>query len=269
MKSPNFTDLTKKNFALWGVIAFLCFVVIPIFLKVPEPYQKVLLSIGTALFVGLTVSYFINKKIGESTSYEVKGLLKESFPKLLEFDDIGLHKVTYENSMSNLGIDLVNSDKLYIVMNDGKNFFTNNSKDLSKRFSLEDKQTVVILMSDESESEGVLNSRNKKTEEGYYGRKIRESINDYLSFHKNSPATNKLDIYQYGFNFTMSIVATENIAVVGTYRNAAGKSLVPPHFVFKNNGSDSEFNNIMKDVNNLIEQSNKSRQWTQQSCAPA
>ena len=125
------TQLLKENFALWGFVSFLVLVIMPIAASVPEPFLKVLISIGTALFVALTVSYFVNKKIISSTNYEVRELISKHFPRLLEMESIGLDRVVYANNMESLGVDLVNASELYIVMNDGKNFFTNNSNKLS------------------------------------------------------------------------------------------------------------------------------------------
>ncbi|EGR4363273.1 hypothetical protein DDM66_18020 [Vibrio cholerae] len=256
-KEKSRIGLTINNIALWGVIAFLVLVVLPIALEVKEPFQAVLISLGTSIFIALTITFLVNKKIASVTNYEVKELIQSHFPKLLAINELGLEQVTYKNGMESLGVDIVDSPELFVVMNDGKNFFTNNSKELSARFKKEDRRTVVILLSDESESESVLNKRNGKSEDGYYARKIRESIKDYMNFHQGSPESNHLEIYKYSFNFTMSIVATTEIAVIGTYRNAAGKSLVPPHFVFRNVSENCEYQNIKSDVENLIKQSQK------------
>jgi hypothetical protein len=249
------TQLLIKNFVLWGIISFLLLVVLPITMDVKEPYQTVSISLGTSIFIALTITFLVNKEITSVTNYEVKELIEKHFPKMLKIEKIGLEEVTYKNGMESLGIDIVDTPDLYIVMNDGKNFFTNNSKELSARFKQGKRNTVVILLSDKAESEKILNERNKKFEDGYYGRKIRESIKDYLSFHKDAPASNILKIYQYNYNFTMSIVATNEVAIIGTYRNAAGKSLAPPHFVFKNTGDNCEYENIKSDINNLVAQS--------------
>lgn len=244
----------KKNIALWGVISFLALVVAPIGFKIEDPYLKVLISIGTSLFVALTVSYFANKKITVVTNYEITELINKKFPKLLQVETIGLEKIIYENKMESIGLDLSEPTELYIAMNDGKNFFTNNSRKLSERFKKENRKTTVILMSPESDSEAILNQRNGKEEDGYYAGKIKDVKKDFMEFHKDAPETNLLEVRYFNYNISMSVVATENIAIVGLYRNSAGKALTPPSFIFKNNDG-GEYANILKDVKNLVQAS--------------
>lgn len=247
--------MLKKNIALWGVVALLALVVAPIGFNVPDPYLKVLMAIGTSLFVALTVSYHINKKISAATNYEVTELIENKFPKMLQIEEIGLERIIYENNMESIGVDLSESAELYIAMNDGKNFFTNNSRKLSERFKKAHRKTTVILMSPESESEKILNLRNGKREIGYYENKIKDATKDFIGFHAESPETNSLEILYFSFNISMSVVATENVAIVGLYRNSAGKSLTPPSFVFRNNGDGGEYSNIFKDIKNLVKAS--------------
>jgi hypothetical protein len=247
--------MLKKNIALWGVVAFLALVVAPIGFNIAEPYLKISITIGTALFVALTVSYFTNKKTAATTNYEVTELINNKFPKFLQIEQIGLEKIIYENNMEAVGVDLSEPAELFIAMNDGKNFFTNNSRKLSERFKKENRKTTIILMSPESESEEILNTRNGKQEKGYYANKIKDATKDFKEFHKDSPETNLLEIRYFSFNVSMSVVATEDIAIVGLYRNSAGKSLTPPSFVFRNNGDTGEYSNILKDVKNLVKAS--------------
>lgn len=242
----------KKNIALWGTIAFILIAVIPTVAGVPDPYLKILISIGTSLFVALTVSYFTNKKIASATNFEVKNLINDKFPKLLQIEEIGLEKIVYENNMDSVGVDLSEPSDLYIAMNDGKNFFTNNSRKLSDRFKKEHKRTTIVLMSPESDSERILNIRNGKEDAGYYANKIKDAKKDYIEFHKDAPSTNVLEIRFFRFNISMSVVATENIALVGLYRNSVGKSLTPPSFLFKDSGDSCEYSNIIKDIKSLI-----------------
>lgn len=250
----------KKNIALWGVIAFLILVIVPIGFDIKDPYQKILSSIGISLFTALTITYFINKKIAAVTNYEVVELINNKFPKLLKIEEIGLESIIYENKMESIGLDLSEPSELIIAMNDGKNFFTNNSRKLADRFKKENRKTTIILMSPESKSEEILNSRNGKEDKGYYANKIKDVRKDFIDFHKEAPKTNLLELRYFSFNVSMSVIATENIAIVGLYRNSAGKSLTPPSFIFKNNGESGEYSNIFKDVKNLISASEVSWQ---------
>ncbi|KAB0662813.1 hypothetical protein F3X86_20740 [Aeromonas veronii] len=254
--------MLRKNISLWGIVAFLALVIVPIALKIPEPYLKVLMAVGTSLFVALTVSYYINKKISATTNYEITELIDIKFPKLLEIEEIGLEKIFYDNKMESIGIDLSEPAELYIAMNDGKNFFTNNSRKLSERFKKENRITTIILMSPESESEKILNSRYGKQEADYYAHKIKDVVKDFIDFHVDSPESNILEIFYFNYNVSMSVVATENVAIVGLYRNSAGKSLTPPSFLFRNigNGNSGEYSNILKDIKNLVKASKA--HWT-------
>lgn len=251
-KTGSLVDQVKKNIALWGIISFLVLVIAPIGFGIPEPYLKISMTIGTSLFVALTVSYFTNKKISSVTNFEVTELINKKFPKLLKFEEIGLEKIVYGNQMDSFDLDLSESSELIIAMNDGKNFFTNNSRRLSERFAKENRKTIVVLMAPDSESENILTDRNNKKEKQYYANKIKVVTNDFIDFHVDAPESNILEIRYFRYNVSMSVVATEDVAIVGLYRNSAGKSLTPPSFIFKNNGSEGEYANIFKDVNNLV-----------------
>lgn len=247
----------KTNIALWGVIVFTFLTVIPTIIgtifPILEQPNKILSPIGTSIFVALTVSYFTNKIIAAATNFEVRNLINDKFPKLLQIEKIGLEKIVYENNMESVGVDLSEPEWLYVAMNDGKNFFTNNSRKISDRFKKENKITIIVLMSPESESEKILSARNGKEKAGYYSNKIKDAKKDYIELHKDAPETNILEIRYFMFNVSMSVVATENIALVGLYRNSAGKSLTPPSFLFKNIGNSCEHSSIVKDIKKLIE----------------
>jgi hypothetical protein len=252
MEKQSIVKYLKIIIALIGVISFLVLVILPIAFDIREPYQKILISLGTSIFVALTVSLVVNKLTASKTNYEVRELINEKFPKLLMIEDNGLENVVYNNNMELLDIDIVEPSELFIIMNDGRNFFTNNSRQLSERFKKENKETFIVLMDPDSEAEKFLCKKNGKDESGYYGKKIEESRKEYIEFHKNSPSSNKLEIFYCPNGVSLSIVATGNIAIIGLYRNSAGKALVPPHFIFKNINNDCEYLRIMQDVNNLI-----------------
>ncbi|WP_038907240.1 hypothetical protein [Dickeya oryzae] len=250
---------TKVIIALVGIIIFLIFVILPAAFDIKEPYQKIMISLGTSIFVALTASLVVNKLTATKTNYEVRELINEKFPKLLMVEDNGLENVVYNNNMELLDINIIDPAELYIIMNDGRNFFTNNSRQLSERFKKENKKTFVVLMDPKSDAEKFLCKKNGKTEDCYYGKKIEESRKEYIEFHKDSPKTNVLDIYYCPHGVSLSIVATDIVAVIGVYRNSAGKALTPPHFIFKNIKKDCEYTSIMEDVSNLIKSSTLSK----------
>ncbi|WP_407230653.1 hypothetical protein [Escherichia coli] len=134
MEKQSIVKYLKIIIALIGVISFLVLVILPIAFDIRDPYQKILISLGTSIFVALTVSLVVNKLTASKTNYEVRELINEKFPKLLMIEDNGLENVVYNNNMELLDIDIVEPSKLYIIMNDGRNFFTNNSRQLSERF---------------------------------------------------------------------------------------------------------------------------------------
>ncbi|HHX8301754.1 TPA: hypothetical protein ACVOZB_004648, partial [Vibrio diabolicus] len=80
--------------------------------------------------------------------------------------------------MDSFDLDLSESSELIIAMNDGKNFFTNNSRRLSERFTKENRKTIVVLMAPDSDSENILTDRNNKKEKQYYANKIKSGSSE-------------------------------------------------------------------------------------------
>ena len=251
----------RKNLALWSIIISLALMFIGFIVSTyTEVWGSFVLSASASLFAASIVSYFVDKKVLEITHCELEKLIKERFPKLLEFERLGLKKVIYTNDLHDIKVDIISPSELFIVMNDGKNFFTNNQKDLKRRFESNNKKTIVILMSPSSDSAGIMDRRNDKEKDGqYYARKITDSIASYSSIHSQAgkskpdpPESNHLIIYEYPYDLRMSIVATDKIAIVGAYRNSGIRS-IPPHFVFEDRGRSCEYNNIREDIEKLID----------------
>jgi len=247
------SEMILKYNAVLGVVSLLVLVIIPALLKIEEPWQKILISVGTSIFVGLTVSYFLNMRVKDERSFETEVLLTKYFPLFSELDKIGLTRILYHNNLKVEGIDIVGPAELYLVMNDGKNFYSSNTEELSRRFKLENKKTVLIFLDGSSDSQRIISRRHGKTDENYYSSKINVSIQDFQAIHNGAPTSNTLEIRKNEFYCTMSIVATENWAISGMYRNAAGKELKPLHFYFNNNGNESEYAKIMNDIVKLLQ----------------
>jgi hypothetical protein len=241
-------------FALWGIIAILVLSVIPSLLGCPEPWKSILSDLGISAFILLTISRYIDKTLNTHTNTEIKQLISKQFPMLVEFEKIGLLKTIYNNHMMPNNIDIVNTDSLIIIMNDGKNFITNNSNELCKRFKMPLKQTKLILLNDNSDSEKSLCQRHAK-EQNHYKNKINDTIQMVQGYLRNSPPEHKLEIYKYDYNFPLSVVFTSEVAIVGTYRNSTGKFDAPPSYIYSANGT--EYLNIKEDIKRLIEDSKK------------
>lgn len=245
-------EMIRKYYAVIGVLFLLILVIIPALIKLPEPWLSILRNIGISLFITLTISYIVNVQIKETNKYDTEELITKYFPKLLKYDQVGLSDIVYENNLEVLGIDIIDTSDLFIIMNDGKNFFTNNSKKLSERFKKPNKKTTVVLLNYDSDSSNILNKRNKKIADDYYQQKIKDCISDFKTFYMKHDQSNILKIYLFDYTFNMSIVATDKLALIGLYRNASGKDLVPPQFIFANNGLTNEYTNIMSDIDKLV-----------------
>lgn len=255
-KESKVTEFLSK-YALFGIIFFLIVAIIPSLIEsIKEPWKGILVNLGTSVFILLTVSYFVNEKIKYYTNNELENIISEKFPLLIDLEKIGLKKLTYDNKLKNHGINIVESDELFIVMNDGNHFLTNNAEELSQRLQRKGKKTVIILMDGESSAEKQLCERNKK-ETGHYKSKIEGTIKHYETYLKNGSPEHELSIYKYKYSFLTSIVATSTEAFVGLYKNSSGKFEAPLHFVFSSDGS--EFKSIKKDIDRLIKSSVKVR----------
>ncbi|WP_272539163.1 hypothetical protein [Providencia sp. PROV197] len=240
----------RKNIALWGALAYAFITILPIVAKSPESVQKITTPLGTTIFIGLTISYFINKIISKETNYEVKELINNKFPNLISMEKIGLKKIEYNNNLNSLGIDIIASDDLCVVMNDGRNFLSVNAGDFAKRLTKENKKTVVILINPDSDAQSFLcKKNNKKTD--YYKSKIESSITEIKSFAIKLPTTSTLTIYLIPTILSQNIILTESLALIGIYRNAPGKSNPPPQFIYENSSTDGEYKNIQNDINEL------------------
>lgn len=147
--------------------------------------------------------------------------------------------------------DFVNSKSLYIVMNDSKAFISGNIQLFKKRVEIAENKTYFILQ-DYNRSD-IMEALERKNghEKGYYTNKIRDVIKyDIENLKKDKNESHEIiSILNQNYN-TLSIVLSDNYAMVSIYRVSSGKNAVP-HFVFAKGASEFEF--VKKDVDKLIE----------------
>lgn len=195
-------------------------------------------SIGASLFVSWVILITFNDEIIEIVE-----------DRLIPFRDqltkFGLVGITHINNMKNLNIDIVGTNKLIIVMNDGKNFLSNNSTELFERYKDPSKETIIILFNPDSGYENVLCNQNGK-DSGVYATKIKDVIKDLKIKHKNGA---NIKIYLTDSMLRTHTVMTDNFAISGTYRNSQGKDNIPPSYIYNNLGKEYEF--IQHDIEKI------------------
>jgi hypothetical protein len=204
-------------------------------------------AIGIAIFSTLSISKYFQ---GETTEF-----LFKAFEMQKKLNSIGIIDFPENNNIQYM--DFETSKELVIVMNDGKNFITNNAENLQKRFQKDSLVTTFIFLDFENNVVEALGTANEKSNKGMYKEKIEQSIEDIKIF-RNSNSNHEFKIYLYpkGY-FRTSIVLTETFALVGLYRNSPGKTNTPLHMLFSKFGK--EYHHILKDVEQL---KNKSRSFS-------
>ncbi|NXZ83841.1 hypothetical protein HZI61_01375 [Haemophilus influenzae] len=206
-------------------------------------FQDISIGFGVSLFTSWVILNTFNKEF-------IDFLCNQIIPFQDQIKYSGLSNIVFKNNLSDLNIDIVNSDNLVIVMNDGKNFSSNNSTALYKRYANK-KLTQFVILNPESDYEPFLCKQHGK-EIGFYKTKINDLIND-LKIRKNDGAN--IEIYLSDFSVRTSIILTDTKAIVGTYRNTKGKDNTPPSYIYEKDGC--EFNNIINDIEKLKNSSKK------------
>ena len=135
-------------------------------------------------------------------------------------------------------------------MNDGKSFIGNNSYIFKRRFKLPNKETNFILLDPTSEFIPLLNKKNGKQDPAYYQRKLLDVIKEILMDFEVVEG-HVVNIYVHKMFNTMSVLSFDDVAMISLYRLSPGKSIVP-HIEFKNVGENSEYSEIIEDVNKLV-----------------
>ncbi|EER46492.1 hypothetical protein AM305_00509 [Actinobacillus minor NM305] len=238
-----------------GIIAILLPFIYYFFEKIWGKYEilsNLIYGISASLFSSLFILVSFNKELVDlinSMNSEFERHIETIKNELIPFRDqiiqTGLIGIVNTNNMKSLNIDIVNSSKLIIAMNDGKNFLSNNSTELSERYSDKSKKTIIILFDPEAECENVLCRQNGK-DVGVYATKIKDVIKDLKRKKENSA---DIEIYVTDVMLRTHTVITDNIAVSGTYRNSQGKDNIPPSYIYSNQGK--EYNFILNDIEKI------------------
>lgn len=156
-----------------------------------------------------------------------------------------------------MGINIVNTQELIILMNDGKNFIHQNSHELKKRYETNKKTIFIFLdMNDENIERQMCLYTEKEPE--YYKKKANSVLSDI-----EKKAKEHLDhhfiVYKYKINggFKNNLIVTDRFCILGIYRNSRGKSdQPPPSIIYEKNADDqSEYMEIKKDIDKVIETS--------------
>lgn len=149
--------------------------------------------------------------------------------------------------------DFVNSEEVYVVMNDAKAFISSNTLLLEERIAKSGASTTFILQDyDADDTMGALTRKNGHDEDpDYYKNKIRNVIEYHIkSLFKAKEHSHNIALFLNRNYNTLAIILTDHYALVSTYRIAPGKTRVP-HFVFHQGGI--EYDDTFEDVKKVIE----------------
>ncbi len=204
------------------------------------------------IFLSLSASFFMLRFV-ESL---LENYLHSDIDKSIK--DIGFNLITRKNILKDSNVDIVNTEKLIILMNDGKGFISNNSMELEKRYHNNTETVFIFLDMDNEDNENLLCEQAMK-QKGYYKLKSNSVIDD-IKRKAEEYKNHKFKIYKYNLlgGFKTNIVLTDKEAIMGVYRNSQGKSdKAPPSFVYKKNGNDeSEYIEIQKDIDKILSNKN-------------
>ena len=159
--------LNELRLLFWAAICLILYLFLNIF-----NISQILNSITISLFAAFVASWIIEK--GAKEKFEE--LVCNQLPNFSQITKTGLSKVVYANKLLDIYPDINNTKKLYIMMNDGKNFYSNNAEWLTKRLKESNKETYLILLKEDSISQEILCNRHNKDSKEHYSNKIKESI---------------------------------------------------------------------------------------------
>lgn len=145
----------RKIHALKTYRLIFCYVIISLVIlivvyKYPQDVllNNILMAVAVSGLTTATFSAFSNMLERENMS----NMMEESFSLLREVQDYGLVRIDSRFPLEDEHIknDFINSELVYIVMNDAKNFFSDNEDLFDKRFRGKDKITHVALLNYEN-----------------------------------------------------------------------------------------------------------------------
>ena len=247
MKKIEKIKLWLQKLSLMGIIALIILsILIPLKFTDAEYGIWVNLSsnIGIAIFSALSISRYLQK--------ETQELILDEIPMLQKANKAGIEDLILDISENSIDIlnDYTESKRFFIVMNDGKTFISNNASKLQSRFSKDGFTTTFIFLDFESDAPNFLCDANDKKDKSTYKNKIKQNIEDIENHYIKKYPNHNFEIYLYGKSFfRTSIILTDALALIGTYRNAPGKIYFPLHFLLSKNGE--KFEGIVEDVESI------------------
>ena len=197
-------------------------------------------SLAQVFFIAIPVT-FITSYLSDCST---ENLIKNFLPICNKCQQYGLIDILdcFPMEDKEFRNEFVVSKEFILVMNDGKQFFSNNSELIDKRLKNEREINVILLDYNNSMLMEILTKKN-----GHEGNYYKDKIADVIKYHLSN---DRIHVHLNSFYNTMAILVTDNYAIISLYREALGKGKVP-HFVFKNNGSDGEYAKILRDVKEL------------------
>lgn len=253
--------------AVWILVFLICCVALLFFNErwVKDEFLYNLLM--TIAISGLTtviysiVSSLIERKsvteILQSEKQEITEILQSCIQTANRCQEYGLKDIDKRFPLENEKIksDFIESETVYILMNDGKNFFSSQGELLKKRYSEDGKKTNIVLLNYEQEDTmSVLTRKNGHgNKPDYYKDKIKEVI-DYHLTKVEKRDTHILNIYLNSNYNTLAMIVTDNYAMISLFRVSSGKDEVP-HLIFDKSGS--EYERIRNDIVKVCRNSRK------------
>lgn len=158
----------------------------------------------------------------------------------------GLSDVKADSSSVDYDSVMATSQRLVVLLNDGRTWLSVHRERLRKRFQDPSKETTIFLIDPESEMIFVLARKGSTTPDAIRA-KIKESIQ--LVSEIASPNT-QLEIFGHSLFNPHSIVLGDDAAIVMPYFVSRGGRQVPA-FRFENAGPDSFFLMLRSDLESL------------------
>lgn len=250
-------EIHMKNKNKKTIILLTCEIISLLMLFLNESFVKELnnviyilvLTIGVTLSTN-SVAAFISDRFKDN---ELSEIARQNFSALKycqEYGLIGIYK-GFPLEDENIRKEFINSKNFYLVMNDGKNFISNNKELFEERIKIKSHATNIIIQ-DYNQKDIMTALTQKNGHEGdYYKDKIMNLINyDIKNLRSKCNDKHNFSLYLNPNYNTLAILLTDNYAMISIYRIASGKNQVP-HFVFKKDSI--EYNYIEQDVKNVIQ----------------
>jgi len=248
------------------LILCICFCISLAALFINERYIKavdvviynLILTLAVTIFATALISFITDKL----TTGNVEEILNHNLSVLKSCQEYGLISIHDNFPLADEKIkrDFLNSENVYIVMNDAKAFISSNILLLEERILKKEACTTFVLQDNKvSDTMSALTRKNGHDEDpDYYVNKIENVIQYHIKdlFKKRGDSHN-VELFLNGNYNTLAIILTDHYALMSIYRIAPGKTRVP-HFVFQRGiGGGIEYEDTLKDVKKILEKSRK------------